>query len=151
MPLGDACPLPMPSPSFGWSLLQSPSRTPVFSKVQICDASPLLELCLSFSRWLLPSGSNRSSQSGIQDPACTLTSERQRQAWSCEETYRWKKRRDSETFRKRKAAEGDSRETEGGINIQRDSRSRLGFGRVKKLENSLRDLKGEDGSDKERE
>lgn len=66
------------------------------------------------------------------------------------ETYRWKERRDSETFTKRQEAEGDSRETEGGINIQRDSRGRLGFGRVKKLK-SLRDLKGENGRDKERE
>lgn len=50
-----------------------------------------------------------------------------------------------------KQQRGTQRETEGDINIQRDSRSRLGFGRVKKLENSLRDLKGEDGRDKERE
>lgn len=46
---------------------------------------------------------------------------------------------------------GDSRETEGGINIQRRAEGvRLGFGRVKKLK-SLRDLKGENGRDKERE
>lgn len=83
MSQGGPHPLPMPSPSFAWSLLQPPSRTPDFSEVQICDASPLLELCLSFSR--LAAFRVKSKLPVWHSSSCMDTSsDRQRQAWSWE-------------------------------------------------------------------